>query len=54
MESKCSSDMSAGFQRTTQRYIPEGRTVQNDRRQNLKSDKINCVLSMNFIVYVLH
>jgi hypothetical protein len=30
----------------------EGRIVQSDRRQNLKSYKINCVLSMNFIVYV--
>jgi hypothetical protein len=43
----CFSEMSVDFQRTKRHYIPEDRTLQNDRRENLKSHTINCVLSMN-------
>jgi hypothetical protein len=37
METICSSQTSVDFQRTTTRYIPRGRTLQNHRRENLKS-----------------
>jgi hypothetical protein len=53
MEVTCSSEMSVDFQRTTRRDIPEDGALQNDRRENLKSHKINSVLSVNFNVYVL-
>jgi hypothetical protein len=53
MEMTCSSEMSVDFQRTTWRDIPESKTLQNDRRENLKYHKIYCVLSVNFNVYVL-
>jgi hypothetical protein len=33
----CSSETSAGFQRTTRRYTPEERTLHNHRCENLKS-----------------
>jgi hypothetical protein len=45
--------MSVDFQRATRHDIPDDWTLQNDLRENLKSHKINCVLSMNFVVYVL-
>jgi hypothetical protein len=53
MEVTCSFEMSVDFQRTTRRDVPEDRTLQNDLHENLKSRKMGCVLSMNFIVYVL-
>jgi hypothetical protein len=37
MEPTCSYEISVGFQRTTQRYIPEDRTLQNHRCENLRS-----------------
>jgi hypothetical protein len=37
MEVTCSSETSVGFQRVTQRYIPEGRTLHNHYCENLKS-----------------
>jgi hypothetical protein len=37
MEAICSSEMSVHFRRTTQRYIPEDSTLNNQRRKNLKS-----------------
>jgi hypothetical protein len=52
MEAIYSSEMLVDFQRTTRRDIPEGRTLQYDRRENLKSHRINYVLSMNFIICV--
>jgi hypothetical protein len=37
MEATCSYGTWVDFQRTTQRYIPEDRTLHNDRCENLKS-----------------
>jgi hypothetical protein len=37
MEATCSSETSAGFKRTTRRYIPEDRTLHNHRSENLGS-----------------
>jgi hypothetical protein len=37
METKCSSEMSVEYQRTTQRYIPEDITLHNHRCENLNS-----------------
>jgi hypothetical protein len=53
MEEICSAEMSIHFQQTTLRDIPEDRTLQNNLRENLKSYKISCVLSINFNVYLL-
>jgi hypothetical protein len=39
MEAICSSEMSVDFQRTTRRYIREGRTLHNHRCENHKSYK---------------
>jgi hypothetical protein len=36
MEATCSSETSADFQRTTQRYIPEDRILHNQPCENLK------------------
>jgi hypothetical protein len=53
MEATYSSEMPGAFQQNTRRYIPEDRTLQNDPRENLKSQKLNCVIYMNCIMYVL-
>jgi hypothetical protein len=37
MEATCSSEASVDFQRTTQRYISEDKTLHNHRCENLKS-----------------
>jgi hypothetical protein len=37
----CSSETSVNFQRTTQRYIPEDRTLRNQCCENLKSYKLS-------------
>jgi hypothetical protein len=37
MEATGSSETSADIQRTTRRYIPEDRTLHNDRCENFKS-----------------
>jgi hypothetical protein len=37
MEATCSSETSVDFQRTTQRYNPEDKTLHNHRCENLKS-----------------
>jgi hypothetical protein len=37
MEEACSSETSVDFQRTTLRYNPEDKTVDNHRWENLKS-----------------
>jgi hypothetical protein len=39
IEATCSSETSVNFQRTTRRYIPEGRTLYNHRCENLNSYK---------------
>jgi hypothetical protein len=36
MEGTYSSETSAGFQRTTQRWFPEGKTLHDHRCENLK------------------
>jgi hypothetical protein len=36
-EDTCSSETSVDFERTPRRYIPEDRTVYNQRCENLKS-----------------
>jgi hypothetical protein len=38
---RCSSETSVDFQRTTQHYIPEDRTLHNHRWENLKSYKFH-------------
>jgi hypothetical protein len=40
MEAKCSYFTSVDVHETTRRCIPEGRTLNNDRSENLKSCKI--------------
>jgi hypothetical protein len=45
MEATCSSEMSLDFQRTTQRFIPEDKTLHNHRCENLKSYNIKKPLS---------
>jgi hypothetical protein len=42
MEVTCSFQTSVGFQRTTQYYIPEDRTLHNHRCENLKSYTSYC------------
>jgi hypothetical protein len=37
MEATCSSETSVDFRQTTQRYIPEGRSLHNHHCENLKS-----------------
>jgi hypothetical protein len=37
LEAICSSETSVEFQRTTQHYIPEDRTLHNNRCKDLKS-----------------
>jgi hypothetical protein len=37
VETTISSEMSVDFQQTTQSYIPEDRTLNNDRYENIKS-----------------
>jgi hypothetical protein len=39
IEATCSSETSVDFQWTTRRYIPENRTLQNRRCENLRSHK---------------
>jgi hypothetical protein len=43
MEATCSSKMSVDFEWTTQRYIPEDRTLHNHCCENLKSYNYNSV-----------
>jgi hypothetical protein len=47
MEGASSSEISIDFQRTTRRYIPEDRALQNHRCKNLRSYKM-CNLAYNF------
>jgi hypothetical protein len=48
MEATYSSEMSAEFQRTTLRYIPEDRTLYMHRCKKFKS----CIIKIMFIIWV--
>jgi hypothetical protein len=56
MKATCSSETSVDFQRTTQRYIPEKRTFQGHRCENIKfcEFKFPCrpVCVYDFMVYL--
>jgi hypothetical protein len=50
MEATCASETWFYFQRTTPRYIPDDRTLQNHRCENLKSYIYTCILRLRRVI----